>query len=262
MLIDWFTVGAQIVNFLVLIWLLKHFLYKPVLDAIDAREQRIARREQAAADAQAAAEQVQAQLAQQQTDFEQQHKALLQQAAAEAQTARQQLLDSAREEASNLRSQWQEALRKEQQNLRQSITARTSHEVFAIARKTLAELADAELESRIVSVFIQRLHNLEAAEKEQLQAAEANADFPMLIRSAFPLLANQQTALTQEVQDALQLTPNIRIETDPELLSGIELISNGHKVAWSIADYLEDMEAGLAKLLGNKITSGEFTHAA
>jgi hypothetical protein len=42
MLIDWFTVGAQIVNFLILVWLLKRFLYKPILDAIDAREKRIA----------------------------------------------------------------------------------------------------------------------------------------------------------------------------------------------------------------------------
>ena len=42
MLIDWFTVGAQIVNFLILVWLLKHFLYKPILNAIDAREKRIA----------------------------------------------------------------------------------------------------------------------------------------------------------------------------------------------------------------------------
>jgi len=43
MLIDWFTVGAQALNFIVLVWLLKRFLYKPVLSAIDAREQRIAR---------------------------------------------------------------------------------------------------------------------------------------------------------------------------------------------------------------------------
>ena len=42
MTIDWFTVGAQIVNFIVLVWLLKRFLYKPVLAAIDAREKRIA----------------------------------------------------------------------------------------------------------------------------------------------------------------------------------------------------------------------------
>ena len=42
MLIDWFTVGAQAVNFLILVWLLKRFLYEPVLAAIDAREKKIA----------------------------------------------------------------------------------------------------------------------------------------------------------------------------------------------------------------------------
>ncbi len=42
MLIDWFTVGAQLLNFLILVWLMKRFLYKPVLDAIDAREKLIA----------------------------------------------------------------------------------------------------------------------------------------------------------------------------------------------------------------------------
>ncbi len=42
MLIDWFTVAAQVINFLVLVWLLKRFLYQPIIDAIDAREKRIA----------------------------------------------------------------------------------------------------------------------------------------------------------------------------------------------------------------------------
>ena len=42
MLIDWFTIGAQALNFIVLVWLLKRYLYKPILDAIDAREKRIA----------------------------------------------------------------------------------------------------------------------------------------------------------------------------------------------------------------------------
>ena len=42
MLVDWFTVAAQVVNFVILVWLLKRFLYQPILHAIDAREQRIA----------------------------------------------------------------------------------------------------------------------------------------------------------------------------------------------------------------------------
>ncbi|MEO5958542.1 MAG: F0F1 ATP synthase subunit B, partial [Opitutaceae bacterium] len=41
MLIDWFTVGAQVLNFLILVWLMKRFLYKPILNAIDAREKKI-----------------------------------------------------------------------------------------------------------------------------------------------------------------------------------------------------------------------------
>ncbi len=42
MLIDWFTVGAQALNFLILVWLMKRFLYRPILHAIDAREKPIA----------------------------------------------------------------------------------------------------------------------------------------------------------------------------------------------------------------------------
>lgn len=42
MLIDWFTLIAQLVNFLILAWLLKRFLYHPIVAALDAREKKIA----------------------------------------------------------------------------------------------------------------------------------------------------------------------------------------------------------------------------
>ena len=42
--VDWITVSAQIVNFLILVWLLKRFLYRPVLNAMNRREQRIHQR--------------------------------------------------------------------------------------------------------------------------------------------------------------------------------------------------------------------------
>lgn len=58
MSIDWVTVAAQLANFLLLVWLLRRFLYRPILDGIDAREAEIARRlaaaEQARSDARAA----------------------------------------------------------------------------------------------------------------------------------------------------------------------------------------------------------------
>lgn len=42
MLINWFTVFAQIINFLILIWLLKRFLYGPIIKAMEERERKIA----------------------------------------------------------------------------------------------------------------------------------------------------------------------------------------------------------------------------
>jgi F-type H+-transporting ATPase subunit b len=99
MLIDWFTVGAQALNFLILVWLLKHFLYKPVLNAIDAREKRIAG-ELADADAKKAeAQKERDEFNHKNEVFDQQRAALLSQAVDEVKTERQRLLDEARKAA-------------------------------------------------------------------------------------------------------------------------------------------------------------------
>ena len=240
MLIDWFTVGAQVVNFLILMWLLKRFLYQPVLDAIDAREQRIAQQLQEAQEAKAAAALERAEFEYNNTHFEQQQATLLEQARAEAQITRRQLLEDARTEAAALRTQWQEALRKEQQTLKQSIITRTRQEVFAITRKTLADLADTGLETQMVAVFIQRLQALGEAEKAPLAT-----DSTALIRSAFTLPEAQQAALTQAVQTALAIKTPLTFEVQPEQVSGIELVSGGFKLAWDIADYLDALEGSI-----------------
>src|SRR5271154_4625833 len=133
MLIDWFTVGAQALNFLILVWLLKHFLYKPILRAIDAREKKIAA-ELGDADAKKAeAQKEHDEFQHKNEEFDQQRAALLTKAIDEAQAERQRLLDEARKAAVALSSKRQEALRSEEQNLHQAIRRRTLQEVFAIA---------------------------------------------------------------------------------------------------------------------------------
>src|SRR6202044_2685949 len=160
MLINWFTVFAQAVNFLILVWLLKRFLYKPILNAIDEREKGIA-----AQLAQAEAKRAEAQKARddfQHKDeaFDQERVALLKKAIDEAKAERQRLLDEARKDADALRTKRQEALRTEQRNLSQEISRWTQKEVFAITRKTLTDLAGASLEERMSAVFVQRLRAL------------------------------------------------------------------------------------------------------
>src|SRR5579872_6951434 len=102
MLIDWFTVGAQALNFIILVWLLKRYLYKPILNAVDAREKLIAA-ELAGADAKKTeAQKERDQFRRKNDEFDQQRAALLSKAAEEAKAERQRLLDDARKAADAL----------------------------------------------------------------------------------------------------------------------------------------------------------------
>ena len=99
MLIDWFTVGAQVVNFVILVWLMKHFLYKPILNAIDAREKRIASELADANAKRTEAEKERADFENKNKAFDDQRSALLSKATGDAKAEGAQLLDKARKDA-------------------------------------------------------------------------------------------------------------------------------------------------------------------
>lgn len=252
MLIDWFTVGAQVVNFLILVWLLKHFLYRPILDAIDAREKRIAKELADANTKKAEALKERDEFQHKNEGFEQRRIALLNKATEEAKAERQRLLDEARKDADTLSAKRQETLRNDAHNLNQAISRRTQQEVFAIARKALTDLAATSLEERLADVFIRRLREMDEQAKKSLGEALKTASEPALLRSAFDLPEAQRTAIQHMLNETFSAQINIRFETAPELISGIELTTNGHKVAWSIADYLASLEKGVAELLKKK----------
>jgi F-type H+-transporting ATPase subunit b len=247
MLIDWFTVGAQIVNFLILVWLLKHFLYKPILDAIDAREKRIAA-EVADADAKKAeAEKQRADFEDKNKAFDQQRNVLLDKATNEAKAERERLIEQAKKDAESLRVTQADALRGDQIRLSSEITLLAEKEVFAIARKTLADLATVSLEERIGEVFTRRLRELDPKAKESLGSALRNSPQPALVRSAFDLPPNQKAAIQNALNETFSAEVRINFEDSQDAICGIELTANGQKVAWSISSYL----TGLSKKISD-----------
>jgi F-type H+-transporting ATPase subunit b len=249
MLIDWFTVGAQVLNFLILVWLLKHFLYQPILDAIDAREKRIAA-ELADADAKKTEAKQERDAFQHKNDeFDQQRAALLSQATDEAKAERQRLMDEARQVAEALSAKRMETLRNDAHNLNQAISRRTQQEVFAIARKALTDLASTSLEERLGGVFTRRLRELDGQAKDDLARALTTASAPVLVRSAFELPTEQRAAIQQALNETFSAEIQVRFETAPDVISGIELTTNGQKLAWSIADYLASLEKSVGELL-------------
>jgi F-type H+-transporting ATPase subunit b len=252
MLIDWFTVGAQALNFLILVWLMRRFLYKPILHAIDEREKRIAAELSNADAKKAEAEKEHDEFQHKNAEFDQQRAALLSKATDEAQAERQRLLDEARKAADALSAKRQETLRNDAHNLNQAISRRAQKEVFAIARKALTDLATTSLEERLGEVFTRRLREMDGEAKEGLGAALKTASDPAIVRSTFDVPAEQRAAIQNALNETFSADIRVRFETAPDLISGIELTTNGHKVAWSIADYLASMEKGVDELLKEK----------
>jgi F-type H+-transporting ATPase subunit b len=249
MLADWFTIVAQALNFLVLVWLMKRFLYKPILDAIDEREKRIAN-ELANADAKKAeAQKEHDEFQHKNTEFDQQRAALMSQATEAAQTERQRLLDEAREAAVALSAKRQEALTNEEQKLHQAICRRTQQEVFAIVRKALTDLATTSLEERIGEVFTRRLRELNGRAKAGLAEALKTAPDPAVVNSTFDLPAGQRAAIQNALNETFSAEVRVRFATSPDLIGGIELTTNGQKVGWTIADYVASMEKSVEGLL-------------
>jgi F-type H+-transporting ATPase subunit b len=271
MLVDWFTVGAQTLNFLILVWLLKRFLYRPILDAIDTREKKIAATLASADTQKAEALKERDNYVRINTAFEQQRAVLMQDSIEEAKKAGQALMDEARQSADDLSVKRRSALQQEQQAIRADISRMTREEVFAISRKVLRDLAGIELETRMVEVFTNRLAALDEPLKTTFTDALTHnhtqniSHDSVIVRSTFELTEEQKGAI-QEILHKLIPDANkpsdlsIRFETTPALISGIEMVANGRKIAWSIADYVDTLEKNVSALWTDTSDAEMSTH--
>jgi F-type H+-transporting ATPase subunit b len=252
MLIDWFTVGAQVLNFLILVWLMKHFLYKPILNSLDAREKRIGA-ELADADAKKAeAQKERDDFQNKNKTFDEQRSALLGKATDEARAERERLVGEVQKEADSLRAGQAAALRNDQTRLGTEMTRLATEEVFGIARKTLADLATVSLEERIGEVFTRRLHEMDGKAKEEMGTALNSSSEPALVRSVFDMPAEQKAAIQNALNETFSAQIRVRFETSQDTICGIELTANGQKVAWSIAHYLTSLDQKVRIFLGTQ----------
>jgi len=252
MLIDWFTVGAQVLNFLILVWLLKRYLYKPILTAIDAREKRIAD-ELADADAKkVAAQKERDDLAAKNKTFDEQRAALLAKATADAKVEHDRLIEEAHKAADDLRAKQADALKSDQIHLGDEITRMAGHEVFAIARKALGDLASTSLETQMTDVFIRRLGEMDAPAKQALTEALKTSSESAIVRSTFALPTEQKAAIQKAIAETFSTPTRLTFELAPDGLAGIELTASGRKLAWSIASYLKSMQQKVDLLLDSK----------
>jgi F-type H+-transporting ATPase subunit b len=256
MLIDWFTVCAQAINFLILVWLLKRLLYKPVLAAIDAREKKIAAQLADAAATKERAQTEREEFRHRNESFDQERETLLRKAANEATAERLRLMESARQDSQQLRTKLAEALATERAELNLRFLTQTQEELFALAGKVLADLAGVGLEDRMIEVFVARVRELRQHQPQTTTApAVTTAPGPdaqnALVRSAFELSAAGRADIALAVRECFGPNVNLRYESSPGLVCGVELTVEGVKFAWSIGDYLTALSRHVAELIAS-----------
>ena len=256
MQIDWFTFGAQIVNFLILIGLLKRFLYGPILAAMDAREERISSRLADAREKREAAQAEKEKYQSLQANLEEARTQALAEAEQEAQARRQELFQEAREEVAHLEREWREALERERESFLRELSERAVAETIAVARRALRDLADADLEEQAVEVFLERLRTLTGEEHAALTEALRGNDHGAVVHSAFALSEAHQAQIREHLDEQLGGRSDIAFDTDAEVGFGVELRVGERKVAWSLDSYLDDLKARVREHLDAELRKG------
>lgn len=247
MQIDWFTFGAQILNFVLLVYLLKRYLYRPVLDAIAQREERIWGRLEEARRKEEEAEEERRRFQSLQEDLEEARAEILRSAEEEAERRRKELTEQIGDEAKAIRREWRDSIRRQKETFIQELRTRMSRELYGLVERVLQELTDAGLEDQLIEAFLARLPASREEERSEFLAAVGEADGRVRVRSSFPLAEGQrdriETAIEEWVHDRDGMELELEWKEDPRLTLGIELQAGDRKVAWSADDYLDALQA-------------------
>lgn len=239
---DWFIFFAQVVNFLILVALLKRLLYGRIVEAMDARERAIQQRLEEAAEKAAQAQQEKEAYLRKQENMDLQKDALFAEAKREALQERRQLLEAAESETQEKRRRWHEALAHEKAAFVGILRKHALRHVYRVIEKTFAELGDSTAQTPMLRVFFRRLRGLSEQERTEFLEDVSGTNVAVLVRSAFPIEATLKAELKRVLQEVFETPLEVSFAHTPELICGVELASQGHTIAWNVDDYLERLE--------------------
>lgn len=242
MLIDWFTVTAQLINFLVLILLLKRFLYKPLFAAISRREQKIAERFRLAEESEQEADNRAMALAEAKQTLDREKETMREKARQEANKWREEALEKARQEVQEKREEWLVRLESEKKAFSQAVRTRVADLVLTITRKVLYDMATSNLEQQLLDAFLQKTDKETTKVKPTCKETE---HCTIAIHTGMELEHTAADKLRHGVQALFPNATGVQFKIKPELGFGLELLIGDRKVEWNLARYLNDMEKNI-----------------
>ena len=245
--IDLFTFSAQIINFIILVLRLRHFLYKRIVRVMDQREEDIAAKIKDAEERKKEADKEREEFQKKKSELHDKEENMLSEAEQKADQRKKELIEKARKEVDKKQKHWYLSLQKQKQAFLNDLRMRTGERVFVAVRKVLKELADEDAEKQIITTFLKRVKNLEKKEKEEFSQSLSQSDHKAKIRSRFELSNYMKQKVEKAVKDTFSKNIQLEFKTSDDMIGGIELESHDRKIAWNIESYLSDLEESIAE---------------
>lgn len=252
MLIDWFTVSVQIINFLILIGLLKHFLYGPIIRAMEERESKISARLAEAAAARKEAEMKAAALAREQEEFAASRNRMQSEAQQEVNSWKEESVERIRKEIAGQRQAWQKDLEEEQKAFARKLKIHISRQVFLVARKAMADLADAGIEESLLQTFMRKVE-----EEPGAVVGPTVGRMKLQVATGFALESGRQEELRQRLERRFTDFSGVDFSREEELGFGIRLLAGDRKWEWNLSRYMRDIEKEIVHNMSVAVGAGD-----
>lgn len=246
--IDWFTFVAQLINFLILVALLRWLLYGPIVRAMRRREERIAGRLQEASQKRKDAEETIELYEQKGRELDQQREELFEKAHQEAAQERQKLLGQARKEVEQKHEQWRKEYDRERKDLMADLRWEVGKLSLEVAQHTLRQLADAELEKRMFEIFASRMQQMNDDQRSQI-VRHLGPETKVAVRSTFDVSETWRERLRNLLRENFGYDAQISFERSSDLICGLELDLGGYSFGWNIKEFLRDVELDFVERL-------------
>jgi F-type H+-transporting ATPase subunit b len=261
-LIDWFTVIAQIANFLVLVGLLRYFLFTPIVNAMRERREQIdgdmdkaKKREEEAA---RMLEDYQAKS----LELDRKSEEIMRKAEEDARKRGEDYLRQARLEASAEQDRLRDALNLRKGDLSMRLRLMALHDGAGLARRTVGELSGTSLEDGLVSAFIRQIETTDRERREKMSSAMGKAGNSPRVTSSFPLSDDLRRRLDEAIRKQFSPGASVRYVPAPDMPLGIEMDVDGYKLRWGVEQYLGDLEDEISKAISDSFGApSEETHA-
>ncbi len=248
--IDTITIIAQVINLFILVWLLKKFLYLPILNAVNERQKKIAFYLNSAKEQAKKAEEEQALYAKKVADFKDERQNLLLEAKNQAEHIKESLLAEVKEEVEKNRQRWQQELIQEKAVFRDSLRNLLIHQFRIFADQSLSQMAGISLDNLISEEFQKKLNYLPAKEKKTF-AYIANQTKKMTFISASKILPADKKHIKNFIEKVLSINAEVILtfKQDTSLLAGCEIQTQEKSISWNLKEYLDEFQTNLDKAL-------------